>query len=94
MIRNYFRVIHFIIEKIIIGGFPHYAHDMFADGRAECPHKKKKKKIIIGNTQPAHDVPRTSPKGPNVRDLQGTFRELARYQYKNWWFYEKSVFQR
>ena len=38
-------------------------------------------KIIIGNTQPAHDDPGTSPKGPNVkptrettRDPQGTLR--------------------
>ena len=26
-------------------------------------------------TQPARDVPGTSPEGPNVRDLQGTLRE-------------------
>ena len=34
MIRNYFRVIYILIEK-----------------------------IVIGNTQPAHDVPGTSPEG-------------------------------
>ena len=34
MIRNYFRVIYILIEK-----------------------------IVIGNTQPAHDVPETSPEG-------------------------------
>ena len=33
-------------------------------------------------TQPARDVPGTSPKGRNVRDLQGTFRGLLRDQQK------------
>ena len=27
-------------------------------------------------TQPARDIPGTSPKGSNIRDLQGTFRGL------------------
>ena len=68
MIRNYFRVMHITIEK-----------------------------IIIGNTQPEHDsrdVPWRSPKGPNVRDLRETFRGLSGDQYKNWWFYKKTVFQK
>ena len=30
------------------------------------------------------DVPWRSPKGPNVRDLQGTFRGLLGDQQKNW----------
>ena len=33
-------------------------------------------KIIIENTWPG-DVPWRFPKGPNVRDLQGTFRGLS-----------------
>ena len=41
-------------------------------------------KIIIGNTQPAPDVPGTSPEGPNVQDLQVTFRGLSGDQYRNW----------
>ena len=43
MIRNYFRVIHFTIEN-----------------------------IIIGNTQPAHDVLGTSPEGPLTVLTSGT----------------------
>ena len=69
MIRNYFRVLHITIEK-----------------------------IIIGNTQTAHDVPETSPEGSlnalTSKDLQETFRGLWGDQYKNWWFYEKTVFQK
>ena len=38
------------------------------------------------------DIPRRSPKGPSVWDLQGTFRRLLADQQKNWWFNEKSVF--
>ena len=34
-------------------------------------------------TQPIHDVPRMSPKGPKVQDLQGTFRGLSGDQCKN-----------
>ena len=69
MIRNYFRVIHITIEK-----------------------------IIIGNTQPAHDIPGTSPEGPlNVLTsgtYKWTFRGLSGDQYKTWWIYEKNVFQK
>ena len=48
-------------------------------------------------SQPARDVPGTSPegstpKGRNVRDLQGTFRGLLGDQQKKWQFYEKSAF--
>ena len=45
MIRNYFRVIHIIIEK-----------------------------IIIGNTQSAHDVLGTYPEGPLKILMSGTYR--------------------
>ena len=48
MIRNYFRVIHVTIEK-----------------------------IIIGNTQPAHDVRVTSPEGPLKFLTSGTYRVLS-----------------
>ena len=38
-------------------------------------------------SQPARDVPgdvpRRSPKGPNIRDLQETFRGLSGDQHKN-----------
>ena len=40
------------------------------------------------------DVPWRSPNGSNIRDLQVTFRGLWEDQYKNWWFYEKVVFQK
>ena len=50
--------------------------------------------IIIGNNQPAQDVPGMSPKGPKVCDLQETFRGHSGGQYKNWWFYENIVFQK
>ena len=39
---------------------------------------------IAVSTQPARDVSGTSPEGPNVRDLQGTFRGLLGDQQKNW----------
>ena len=45
MIRNYFRMIHITIKK-----------------------------IIIGNTQPAHDVPRTSTEGPLKVLMSGTYK--------------------
>ena len=32
------------------------------------------------------------PKGPNIQDLQGTFKGLLGDQHKYWWFKEKSVF--
>ena len=48
MIRNYFRVIHIIIEK-----------------------------IIIGNTQPVHNVLGTSPEGPLKVLMSGTYRESS-----------------
>ena len=69
MIRNYLRVIHIIMEK-----------------------------IIIGNTQPAHDVPGTSPEDPLKVLTSGTYRgPLGKSQgtnAKTWWFYEKIVFQK
>ena len=44
-------------------------------------------------SQPARDVPGTSPEGPNVRDLQGTFRGLlGDQQKKKRSFNEKSAF--
>ena len=48
MIRNYFRVIHVTMEK-----------------------------IIIGNTQPAHDVPRTFPEGPLKVLMSRTYRKTS-----------------
>ena len=38
------------------------------------------------------DVPRTSPKGSNVLDLQGTIRGFLGDQHKTWWFDKKKVF--
>ena len=38
------------------------------------------------------DVPWRSPKGPNVRDLQRTFKGLLGNQQKNWWFDKKKYF--
>ena len=49
-------------------------------------------KIVRGNTQPAHDVPRISPKGPSHWDLQGTFRGLLGDQFKDCRFYENNYF--
>ena len=65
MIRNYFRVIHIIIEK-----------------------------IIIGNAQPSHDFTGTPPEGPIKVLASGTYSRISGDQYKNWWFYEKIVFQK
>ena len=48
MVRNYFRVIHITMEK-----------------------------IIIGNIQPAHDVPETSPEGPLKVLMPGTSKGLS-----------------
>ena len=39
---------------------------------------------VDGSAQPAREVPGTSPKAPNIRDLQGTFRGLLGDQWKNW----------
>ena len=47
MVRDYFRVIHITMEK-----------------------------IIIGNIQPAHDVPETSPEGPLKVLMPGTSKGL------------------
>ena len=44
-----------------------------------------------GTRHPA-DVSWMSPKGPNVRDLQETFRGFLGDQQKIWWFDWKSVF--
>ena len=65
MIRNYFRVIHIIIKK-----------------------------IVIRNIQLAHDVLGTSPEGPLIVLTSGTWRGPSGDQYKNWWFYDKIVFQK
>ena len=68
MIRNYFRVIHIIVEK-----------------------------IIVENTQPVQGVPGTFPEGFLKVLTSGTYKGPdgdAGDQYKNWWFYEKSVFQK
>ena len=67
MIRNYFRVIHIIVE------------------------------IIVENTQPAEEVLRTFPEGLLKFLTSGTYKGPsgdAGDQYKNWWFYEKNVFQK
>ena len=47
---------------------------------------------IPADTRRPGNVPWRSPKGPNVRDLQGTFRGLLADQQKNWWFNDKSIF--
>ena len=39
-------------------------------------------------THAAHSIPGTSPEGPNLQNLQETFRRLSGNQYKNWWFNE------
>ena len=44
------------------------------------------------STRRPGDVPWRFPKGPNVRDLQGTFRGLLGNQQKNGWFDEKKCF--
>ena len=43
-------------------------------------------------TRHPRDIPWRSPKGPNIRDLQGTFMGLLGEQQQNWWFNENSVF--
>ena len=50
-------------------------------------------KITIGNTQPVHDVLGMSPEGALNVLLSGSYRGPSGDQYKNWWFYEKTVFQ-
>ena len=68
MIRNYFRVIHITVEK-----------------------------IIIGNTQPAHDVPGKAPEGVRKVLTSGIYKNSGDpqgEQYKNWWFYVKKIFQK
>ena len=49
-------------------------------------------KIIRGNTQPAHDVPRISPEGPLRVLATGTYSGLPGDQYKDWRFYENNYF--
>ena len=51
------------------------------------------RKHPAGTRRPG-DVPWGSPKGPNLRELQKTFRGLSGDQYKNWRIYEKIVFQK
>ena len=57
--------------------------------------KKKKQKISTyfpaGRRRPA-DVTWRSPKCHNVRDFQGTFRDLLGDQHKTWWFNENKCF--
>ena len=43
-------------------------------------------------SQPAHDVPGTSPEGPLKVLTSGTYRGPSRDQYENWWFNEKKCF--
>ena len=50
-------------------------------------------KTIIGNTQPSHDVPGTSPEGPLKVLMSGTYRGPSRNQYKDWWFMKKLFFR-
>ena len=45
-------------------------------------------KIPTGMQRPLK-VPWRSSKGPNIRDLQGTFTGLSVAQNENWWFNEK-----
>ena len=33
------------------------------------------------------------PKGPNIRDLHGTFKRLSGDQYRNWWYNKKLFFR-
>ena len=51
-------------------------------------------KIVIGNTQAAHDVPGTSPEGLLKVLKPETCRGLSGDQYKNLSFYEQIVFQK
>ena len=50
--------------------------------------------IIIGNTQPAHGTLGTSPESLLKVLATGTYGRASGDQYKNWWFYEKNVFQK
>ena len=50
-------------------------------------------KSAAGTRRP-EDVPSRSPKGPNVRYLQGTFRRVSGDQYKNEKKNKKIVFQK
>ena len=68
MIRNYFRVIHITVEK-----------------------------IITGNTQPAHNFPRTSPEGFLKVVTPWTYKRLGDFQGNNTKideFVKKIVFQK
>ena len=47
-----------------------------------CAIKYKERTNPAGTRRPG-DVSRRSPKGPNVQDLQGTFRGLLGDQQKN-----------
>ena len=51
-------------------------------------------KIVIGNTQPADNIARTFPEGFLKVLKFETCREISGDQYKNWWFYEKIIFQK
>ena len=68
-------------------------HSQLSSGDAHYNLEDYHRKPPSGTRLPG-DMPWRSPKGPNVRDQQGTFRELSENQYKNWWFYEKIVFQK
>ena len=46
------------------------------------------------STRRPRDVRWRSPEGPNVWDLQGIFMGLSGDKYKNWWSFEKIVFQK
>ena len=43
-------------------------------------------------TQRPRDVVWRFSKGPNARDLAGTYRRPSEKQYKNWWFSKKIAF--
>ena len=51
-------------------------------------------RIIIENTQQAHDVPGKSPKGILKVLTSETYRCLSGDQCKIWWFYEKVIFRK
>ena len=69
MIRNYFRMIHITVEK-----------------------------VIIGNTQPTHDVPGTSPEGPLKVLTSGTCKgpsgNSRGTNTKIYDFMKKNIFQK
>ena len=52
----------------------------------------KVSRFLFVPSQPVHDLLWKSPEGPNIRDLQGTFRGLSEDRHKNWRFIEKMVF--